>query len=233
VKCFRHSRVDVTISSDFSHHQTLSGRNNERATGYPTLGSLSRTRSAKVAGFVPHPSHTTFVCNFDGHLVSWRPAPSFRTPFPITYHAAGAGSKRLHDIRQFYPLDPRLSVDTAFVSTSHQKVVLELDFAGALWVSTPLCWRAVHGPHTARNALRDIRNYESTQQPKIYGPFIFIRGNVVRVSASAPLPGFFDKSPPQLSSRSRSRRIQLNSSTTMQLRTSTSPTRLIVTGSLS
>ena len=97
----QHASVDVAISSDFSHHQTLSGGNNERATGYPTLGSLCRTRSAKVAGSVPNPPHTTFLANFDHHLVNWRPAPSFRTPFPITPHATGTGSKRLHDIRYF------------------------------------------------------------------------------------------------------------------------------------
>jgi len=155
----QHGSVDVAISSDFSHHQTLSGHNNERATGHPTLGSLCRTGSAKVAGSVLNPSHTTLLANYYGHLVSWR-APSFRTPCTIIRHAAGTGSKRLHDIRYPHPVDALPCADTAFVSTSHQKVVLELDFGGALWVSTPPCWRIVHDPHPTRIAPRDTRNYE-------------------------------------------------------------------------
>ena len=151
------ARVDVAISSDFSHHQTLSGRNNERATGHPTLGSFCRTRSAKVAGFVLNPSHSTLLTNFDRCLVNWR-APSFRTPFTITRHAAGTGSKRLHDIRYSHPVDARPCADTTFVPTSHQKVVLELDFGGALWVSTPFCWRIVHDPHPTRIVSRGTRN---------------------------------------------------------------------------
>ena len=155
-----HSRVDVTISSDFSHHQTLSGRNNERATGYPAIGSFSPTRSRKVAGFGTSPSLGTFVVNLSVHLASGVPAPPFRTPFPITYHAAGAGSERLHDIRYFRPVGVCSYANIAFVSTSHQKVVLELDFAGALWVSSPLCWRAAHDPHITPIALRDTQNCE-------------------------------------------------------------------------
>lgn len=157
---FRHSRVDVAISSDFSHHQTLSGRNNERATGHPTLGSLPRLRSTNLAGFVFNPSHEAFVVNFVTRLVGWHPAPPFRTPFPITYHAAGAGSERLHDIRYFRYAAVCSCADTTFVSTSHQKVVLELDFAGALWVSSPPCWRAIHDPYTTPIALRATQNYE-------------------------------------------------------------------------
>jgi hypothetical protein len=160
VEAFRHSRVDVTISSDFSHHQTLSGRNNERATGYPAIGSLSLTRSTKVAGLGTRPSFVTFVVKFGVHLASGVSASSFRTPFPITHHAAGAGPERLHDIRYFFPMGARFYADIALVFTSHQKVVLELDFAGALWVSSPLCWRAAHDPHTTPITLRGTQNCE-------------------------------------------------------------------------
>ena len=63
-------------------------------------------------------------------------------------------------MRYFYSLGVCPCANTPFVSTSHQKVVLELDFAGVLWVSFPLCWRAIHDSHAISIALRVTQNCE-------------------------------------------------------------------------
>ena len=127
----QHGRVDVAISSDFSHHQTLSGHNNERATGRPTLGSLRRTGSAKVAGFVLNPSHTTLLANYYGHLS----AGAHHRPEP---RALSSGMQREQARRGF----------TIYVILTLRMSFCVLTLFLSLLVTKKSSWSSISGEHS-------------------------------------------------------------------------------------